>query len=49
MHRQFASHWNPTQAFNEFCHNQWTFYDKNADGRISYDEFVEVVNEVMNR
>ena len=49
LHRQFALHWNADQAFDGFCNQMWRKHDKNMDGKISFDEFVDVYNTVLDR
>ena len=49
LHKQFAKHYHPEKAFEGFCWGMWQNFDKNSDGRISYDEFVQVHNTIMDR
>ena len=49
LHRQFAKHYNPAQAFESFVYQTWNRFDINKDGKISYDEFITVVNQIMDR
>ena len=49
LHRQFAKHYDPAGAFNNFVHQTWNRFDINQDGKISYDEFITVVNSIMDR
>ena len=49
LHKQFARHWDPTAAFDNFVDGMWYQFDLNADGRMSYDEFVTAYNNVLDR
>ena len=49
LHRQFAKHFDPKASFNNFVNMTWNRFDINKDGKISYDEFITVVNDIMDR
>ena len=49
LHRQFAVHFNPQYAFDQFCANIWYGFDANMDGKISYEEFIHIHNTVLDR
>lgn len=39
----------PNGAFLDFCYYQWNTFDINRDGRISFDEFVQLYNTILDR
>lgn len=49
LHRMFARHWDPNGAFDTFCHEQYRRFDLNDDQKISYDEFVNAYNTILDR
>ena len=49
LHRQFARHFEPKRAFENFCTQTWNQFDVNHDGKISFDEFVTVFNSILDR
>ena len=49
LNKQFQKHIDPAVSFQVFCHQMWTFFDINADGNISFDEFIRVYNEFLDR
>ena len=42
LHKQFAKHFNPRYAFDSYCARIWNGFDVNRDGKISFEEFVQV-------
>ena len=49
LHRQFARHYQPKKAFENFCIQTWNQFDINHDGKISFDEFVTAYNTILDR
>ena len=49
LHRQFAKHWNPQYAFDDFCTKIWYNFDSNMDSKISYEEFIAIFNAILDR
>ena len=49
LHKQFERHYNPAWAFNNFVDSVWRSFDVNMDDKISYEEFIEVFNTILDR
>ena len=48
-HKQFALHFQPQYAFESFVGQIWRSFDKNQDGKISFEEFIYLFNALMDR
>jgi Ca2+-binding EF-hand superfamily protein len=48
LHKQYQKHLDPNRAFMDFCDHMWHHFDKNMDGRISFDEFVTAYNTILD-
>ena len=44
LHKQFSKFYNPRGAFDQFCMRIWSGFDRNSDGKISFEEFIHVFN-----
>ena len=49
LHKQFALHYMPQQAFEGYVMQVWRSFDRNMDGKISFEEFVLLYNAILDR